>query len=96
MSREVGEATDLLRNFMFEEVYVESAAKLEEKKVQDVIDLLFSYYMKHPDEIPAADRRRMEEDGRIVCIMDYIAGMTDKFAVMKFQELFVPHSWTML
>ena len=96
MSREVGEATDLLRNFMFEEVYVESAAKLEEKKVQDVIDLLFSYYMKHPDEIPAADRRRMEEDGRIVCIMDYIAGMTDKFAVMKLQELFVPHSWTML
>ena len=96
MSAHVEGAMRDLRSFMFEHVYTNPVAKSEEAKAANLLTGLFEYYMKHPDEIPAADRRRMEEDGRIVCIMDYIAGMTDKFAVMKFQELFVPHSWTML
>ena len=96
MSREVGEATDLLRNFMFEEVYVESAAKLEEKKVQDVIFLLMAHYLAHPEELPETERKNLLRDGDLVCAADYVSGMTDKFAVMKFQELFVPRGWALL
>jgi len=96
MSGEVAHATETLRDFLFQEVYVESAAKLEEKKVQDIINLFFEYYMRHPGELPEAETGILQRDGLVVCIADHIAGMTDKYAANKFQELFVPQSWTML
>ena len=52
MSREVEEATAQLRDYMFKEVYLDSAAKIEEKKVQEVINLLFEYYLEHLEELP--------------------------------------------
>jgi len=96
MSKDVAWATDRLREYMFQEVYVGSPAKEEEKKVKDVIFLLMEYYMKHPEALPEDERIHIERDGLMVCIADYIAGMTDKFAVMKFQEFFVPHGWALL
>lgn len=96
MSEEVNWATNRLREYMFSEVYVGSAAKEEEKKVKDVIFLLMEFYGKHPEQLPEAERKNIEQDGLAVCVADYIAGMTDRFAVMKFQELFVPQGWALL
>ena len=96
MSPEVSQATDKLRDFMFEAVYIDSPAKKEERKVQTIIDLLFEYYQANVDRLPEQVKAHIEEDGLDVCIADYISGMTDRFAVTTFEELYVPQAWTML
>ena len=95
-SKMVREATELLRNFMFEQVYLNSPAKAEEKKVLFLIDSLFEYYLEHPKVLPEPGWKGWQKERPLVLIADYIAGMTDHFAETKFQELFIPHSWTML
>lgn len=96
MSREVEEATETLREYMFEKVYRDSAAKDEEKKVNDVIFMLMEHFIRHTEELLDVSAQLLQQDGALLCVADYVSGMTDKFAVTKFQELFVPHSWTLL
>ncbi len=95
MSEEVEEAMSELRDFLFEHVYMNPEAKGEERKAINMIKNLYKYYMEHLEVIPEEFLRRMEEhhetEDRMVC--DYIAGMTDTYAVKKFQEYFVPESW---
>lgn len=95
MSKEVEEAMTELRDFMFENVYMNPEAKGEEKKAVNMIINLYEYYMEHIEELPEEFLRRMEEhhetEDRTVC--DYIAGMTDTYAVKKFREYFIPESW---
>ncbi len=93
MSEEIDSATDKLRNFMFDNVYTNNIAKSEEKRVPIIIDMLFDHYTKHFEDIPEIYAKNEEIDGKEVCIADYIAGMTDKFAVSKFEELYIPHGW---
>lgn len=93
MSDEIKNATDELRTFMFETVYMNSAAKDEEKKVCSVIEMLFEYYSTHISDIPEIYAKNIEEDGLDVCVADYIASMSDRGAVELFGELFVPHNW---
>ena len=93
MSEEVESASNALRKFMFEHVYTNNIAKSEETRVPIIIDMLFEYYSKHFDELPEIYAKNREEDGADVCIADYIAGMTDKFAVSKFEDLYIPHGW---
>lgn len=82
-----------LREFMFEAVYYNPLAKGEESKAQDMIARLFEHYQTHPDELPPdyQDIRLREGTDRAVC--DYIAGMTDHYAVAKYNEAFVPLAW---
>ena len=93
-SPEKGAAMAKLRAFMFEAVYRNPAAKGEENKAQDMIARLFEYYRKDPDRLPPdyQDIRVREGVDRAVC--DYIAGMTDKFAVDTYTEAFIPMSWS--
>lgn len=95
MSEEVEAAMKGLRQFMFENVYKNPKAKGEEVKAINMITNLYEYYMKHIEALPAEYLLMREEKGieesQIVC--DYIAGMTDTYAVKKFQEYFVPESW---
>lgn len=95
MTKEVGHATETLRDFMFKAVYERtSPAKREESKVDNIIALIFEYYLKHPDELPPECHDSQRDCDPIhIRISDYIAGMTDKFAVTRFEELYVPHSW---
>ena len=93
MGDEVGDASDALRKFMFEHVYTNNIAKSEETRVPIIIDMLFKHYQEHFDEIPPQYAKNRDIDGRDVCIADYIAGMTDKFAVNKFEEIYIPHGW---
>ena len=83
-----------LRAFMFDAVYHNPVAQGEEGKAQDMIARLFEYYRKDPDKLPPdyQDIRMRESVDRAVC--DYIAGMTDKFAVDTYVSAFVPLSWS--
>ena len=93
MEPEVVDAMDRLRTFMFQNVYTNPVAKGEESKAKDIIRRLFEYYRKHPEKLPADFIPQLDFDGmeRIVC--DYIAGMTDKYAIYKYSEIFIPTAW---
>lgn len=82
-----------LREFMFERVYRNPVAKGEEVKARRIIQELYKYYMKFPEKLPQDFQPQLDMEGlsRVVC--DYVAGMTDKYAVYKFEEIFVPSGW---
>ena len=95
MSPEVERATMDLRAFMFENVYKNPVAKGEEEKAINMVTNLYDYYRRHIQLLPDQFLEMLEEEGgtpeRIVC--DYIAGMTDTYAIKKFEEYFIPESW---
>ena len=91
-SPEIKNATDELRAFLFEKLYIGSTAKKEEDKAKHVVESLYLYFLKNPLKMPEEYVLRGESDmARSVC--DYIAGMTDNYAVDTYKDLFIPHSW---
>ena len=92
MSDEVSEAMYKLREFMFDRVYVGSRAKDEEGKAQYLIRRMFEHFMNHSDEIPDL---RPESPGFELPrqVADYIAGMTDQYAMYIYKQLFLPKGW---
>jgi dGTPase len=82
-----------LRQFMFESVYRNPRAKGEEGKAQDVILRLFEHYDANPDELPDEYQYIREREGTTRAVADYIAGMTDSYAVNQFSQLFLPRAW---
>ena len=93
MTPTVEQAMLALREFMFERVYRNPVAKGEESKAKLIIQELYRYYLAHPEELPVDFMPQMDLEGlpRLVC--DYVAGMTDKYAIYKFSEIFVPTAW---
>ena len=95
MSSRVEKAMTELRKFMFENVYLNPKAKGEEDKAVHMIEQLYDYYMKHPECLPKQFKDALENTDisreQVVC--DHIAGMTDSYAVKKFQDYFVPQAW---
>ena len=83
---------------MFESVYVNSIAKAEEGKAQYMIGQLYDYYIHHVEELPTEYRQMIEKTEvsveRTVC--DFIAGMTDRYAVMTYESLTIPRTWSVL
>jgi dGTPase len=93
MTAEIGEAMMELRAFLYTNVYINSAAKAEEKKAQELLISLFEYYREHPEQMPPLYVRNLERDGVDRCVCDYVAGMTDRYAVDLYRKLFVPEVW---
>ena len=94
MSAEVEEAMIDLRKFMFENVYKNPVAKSEEVKAKAMVEQLFYYYIGPYDQPPSKYLRMMDEgEGKERVICDYIAGMTDQYAITKFSEYFLPQAW---
>jgi len=91
---EVARAMDELRDFLFERVYIGSVAKQEEDKAIGVLRRLFEYYHEHPEEMPEEFKRG--EDPLEKRVIDYVAGMTDRYALRRYQELFLPDVWRTL
>lgn len=94
MSAEVEEAMIELRKFMFDNVYKNPTAKSEEVRAKAMLKQLFYYYMENIDLLPEKYLRMMyagEKKERVVS--DYIAGMTDQYAITKFSEYFLPQAW---
>lgn len=93
MDEEVFRTMQSLRAFMFERVYKNPVAKGEESKARQILQQLYQYYIKHPEKLPPDFQPQLSFEGmeRIVC--DYIAGMSDKYAMYKYEELFIPTVW---
>ena len=87
------EAMDRLRDFMFERVYRNEKAKGEDGKVVNMITFLYEHFSAHPESIPDEYMKYAERDGISVVTADFIAGMTDRYALGCFNELFVPKVW---
>lgn len=87
------DAMDRLRDFMFERVYYNEIAKSEDGKVAGMIEFLFEYFGAHPEQIPDEYTKYALMDGVGKVTADYIAGMTDRYAIGCFEELFVPKVW---
>jgi dGTPase len=92
MSEPVWDAMMDLRGFLFENVYFSARAKAEEPKASAVVTALFEHYLANPMELPP-DERPAEAGGLIQAVVDYVAGMTDRFAIREFERLFVPKKW---
>ncbi len=94
MTKEVSLATENVRNFMFEKVYLNSLARKEEDRTLRMIDALYGYYKSNPDAMPELYKNFYKQGESLdVCICDYISSMTDRYAVYVFEELFIPHSF---
>ena len=93
MEPQVAQAMEDLRDFMFQKVYRNPIAKGEESKARAILQQLYLYYMKHPEEIPADFQPQLDFEGMPRTICDYIAGMTDKYAIFKYNEIFIPAAW---
>ena len=93
LSPAVEKALKDLRSFMFERVYRNPVAKGEESKAKDMLQRMYEYYYTHPEALPEDFQPQMSFDGLERTVCDYIAGMTDNYAVDKFTELFIPVGW---
>ncbi len=85
---DVLQALDELRDFLFERVYYSERVMEEVSKASKVLNDLFDYFMEHPDEI----KKRFSNDNETV-VIDYISGMTDRFALNLYSQLFLPKPW---
>lgn len=93
LSPQVDRALSELRAFMFEKVYRSPVAKAEEDKAKNMLGRLYEYYFTHPDAIPADFQPQLSFDGMERTVCDYVAGMTDNYAIDKYTELFIPAGW---
>ncbi len=95
MSPAILAATNKLREFMFSHVYLTPGAMKDEEKVRFVIETLYAHFCAHPEELPedllAINARRQEPAARAV--VDYISGMTDRYALEVFKRIFIPSTW---
>lgn len=83
-----------LRAFMFQAVYCNPVAKGEESKAQNMIEHLFRHYITHLDELPGDYYTIAQTDGPERAVCDYLAGMTDSYAVERYGDVFIPKAWT--
>ncbi len=96
MSEPVKQATDELRNFLYQRVYIGSAAKLEEAKVYNVLRMFYEYYLSHPQFLEERLGHKVDPAEYTLGVIDYIAGMTDSYAIAELQRLFLPRGWARL
>ena len=93
LSPAVDNALKTLRAFMFERVYRNPVAKSEEARAQDMLQRMFEYYIRNPEALPEDFHPQLSFEGLERTVCDYIAGMTDNYAVDKFTEIFIPMGW---
>lgn len=94
MPSEIRAAFDCLHDFMFETVYKNPVAKSEEGKAMDIIKYLFSYFMSNPGRLPVSFQQISWEEGTERAVCDFIASMSDNFAIHFYEELTIPKAWS--
>ncbi|HET6352275.1 MAG TPA: deoxyguanosinetriphosphate triphosphohydrolase [Coriobacteriia bacterium] len=92
MSPRVWDAMMEMRSYLFDNVYFSARAKAEEPKAYRVVQGLFQHYLTHSDELSAEFKPKAGEEP-IQRIVDYVAGMTDRFAIRDFERIFIPKKW---
>ena len=93
LSPAVDNALKELRAFMFERVYRNPIAKGEEARAKDMLQRMYEYYINNPEALPEDFHPQLSFEGLERTVCDYIAGMTDNYAVDKFTEIFIPMGW---
>ena len=94
LEKGVAEVFDELHKFMFEKVYTNPACKSEESKAIDMIQRLYFHFAEKPEDLPPQFKTIADRDGAQIAACDFIAGMTDRYAVRIFNELYVPKAWS--
>ena len=89
-SDEVRETMDLFRSFMFEHIYLSDALAHERRQAGFMLRQLYAHFLEHPEELPQEFCQREERWGREQIVTDYVAGLTDSYAVQLFSEIFIP------
>ena len=93
MSDEVMDATNALRDFMFERVYAWSNKVIQERAAR-MLTQMFEYFMANVDKLPKQYLQRLEKDGKERVVCDYLSGMTDRYAVSVFESIFIPATFS--
>jgi dGTPase len=93
LSEERLSAFNALRKFMFEHVYLNKEAKKEEKRAEHIVEALYTYYTENPSHMPDERYEDYLEGEGIEAVKDYVASMSDRYAVNKYKELFIPKFW---
>ena len=93
MSDEVREASDRLREFLFENVYLDEWRKQEEQRCDHVVNGLFDHYVAHPEQLPGEYLEILYLEGAERAVCDFIAGMTDRYAICLYQSIFIPKAF---
>lgn len=94
LDNDVQAAFDVLHEFMFDRVYTNPICKGEEGKAQSMIQSLYSFFISHQNELPNEYISIAWKEGTERAVCDYIAGMTDGYALKTFSELFIPRGWS--
>jgi len=93
MEPDIQEATDALREFLFARVYRDNAAKSEEVKAREMLAQLFCYFVEHPEKLPSNSLEIISKEAVERAVCDYLSGMTDRYAIELYRELFIPEVW---
>lgn len=94
MEPEMAAQMNALHDFMYEAVYRNPVAKGEEGKCEEIVRFLYRHFMEHPEKLTGEYLLIADRDGKDAAVCDYIAGMTDRYAVAVFEDITVPKSWS--
>lgn len=94
MSADVRAAVDEFTDFMYSRLYRDSAAKSEERKVENILRGIWEFYVSGPGELPADYRLIALRDGIERAATDYVSGMTDSYAMECYSSIFIPEAWS--
>lgn len=90
LSSEISESLSGLRNYMFKNIYNGEKLRIERDKAKFILNQVFFYYIKNPDKMPSFYLKIVEEEGLYRGVSDYIAGMSDDYCLLLFNDIFVP------
>ena len=94
MGDDMAAVFDDFHNFMYDAVYRNPTAKGEESKVEGILGGIFEYYVAHPDLLPEEYAEIAHADGLRRAVCDYVAGMTDGYAMVVYGTIFIPAAWS--
>lgn len=96
LGEEVQRASEDLRKFMFDRVYLTRFARGEEEKAERMISAMYEYFVKNPQVLPPTFIKLTEDYSLEQVVCDYLSSMTDRYAVYVFNTIFVPRGWTFI
>lgn len=96
MDEEVETASERLRSFMFDRVYLSGSARGEEQKAERMLSSMYAHFMSHPEDLPETYVTLLERYPREQAVCDYLSSMTDRYALYMFNSIFVPKGWTFI
>ena len=87
------QAADSLREFLFRRVYTPLNEDANTQRAQHIVRALYAHFLEDPDRLPAEYRPRSDDESPRR-VADFVASMTDRYAIELYEEIFVPHHWS--